>query len=390
VFKKEYWFPTTLIQRYLAAHFIPPFIGTCFFFVAFLLTFQLFKIIRIMTAKSVELTSILELMGHIGVSFLPMAVPLSTLFAAIYTMNKMSEDSELVAMRSFGLSKRVLITPFLTLGLMISAVIFVLNTNLIPHSKTQFKNKLIGLGSQGLSADIKPGQFYIDIPGVTLFAEEVSDGGTKLGDVFILLKRDGKEQIIAAKKGAIIKQEIGELRTPMMRLHLEQGNIVKILGDGKNEKILFQEYDFPIISGGELPSFVSKDSMKSSHFLKKDIEKKKEELKSIKNKKSKDYLNKKRSLSKSLIEYWGRFNTPLQVLIFSLIGFCLGIKRGRGRSKSSGQTGFIILIIYYALFFTGISMAKKGNLSPAIAVFTPTFLALFLTGYYYHRVDWRG
>jgi lipopolysaccharide export system permease protein len=343
-----------------------------------------------MTSKGIELVNVLELIGHISISFLPMAVPLSALFAAIYTMNKLSEDSELVAMRSFGLSKRTLITPFIVLSFLIASVIFVLNANLIPHSKTQFKNTLIKLTSRGLSADIKPGQFYTEISNVTLFAEKVSAGATKLEGIFILLNKDGTEQVIAAKKGALIKQDLGDLRTPMLRLHLQNGNISKIYDNGKVEKIIFDQYDFPIVSGGNLPGFVSKDSMKSSTFLKTEIESKENELRSIQDKDSGKFRQIKGSLPRSKLELWGRVNTPIQVVIFVLLGFCLGIKRGRGRSKSSGWTGFAILLGYYTIFFLGLSLAKKGIVPAYLSVFTPTVIASFLTVYYYKRVDWQS
>lgn len=394
--KARDWFPALIIQRYLGSHFIWPFILSCFFFVVFLLTFQLFRIIRIMTAKGVDFSSVVELVGHISVSFLPMAVPLSTLFAAIYTMNKMSEDSELVAMRSFGLTKKTLITPFVLLGVLIAGVIFVLNTNLIPHSKTQFKNTLIQLTSQGLSADIKSGQFFTEIPGITLFAEKVRDGGTKLENVFILQSKDDIEQAIAARKGALIKQDLGELRTPMLRLYLEDGNIAKFAKDKKIEKILFEQYDFPIVSGGHLPGFVSKDSMKSSKVLWEYVKFKNNralELGKMKNK-SLDEERELRAITKDLprskLELWGRFNTPIQVIVFVVLGFCLGVKRGRGRSQSSSWTGFLVLLSYYILFFVGLSLAKKSTIPAPFAVFFPTFLATILGGYYYHRLDWQS
>lgn len=325
-----------------------------------------------------------------------MAIPLSALFAAIYTMNKMSEDSELVAMRSFGLTKKVLLTPFVLLGVLIAGVILVLNVNLIPHSKTQFKNTLIKLTSQGVAADIKPGQFYTDIPGVTLFAEKVTDGATKLESVFILMDKDEEEQVIVAKKGALIKQDLGELRVPMLRLYLEDGNIAKFSEDKSIEKILFDQYDFPVISGGSLPGFVSKDSMKSSSSLWKEIKERSitynylsslDERSDVQERYHQDL---RRNLARSKLEFWGRVNTPFQVLTFIILGFCLGVKRGRGRSKSSSWTGFIVLISYYALFFTGLSMAKKATIPALVAVFSPTVLAIMLAIYYYRRLDWQS
>jgi lipopolysaccharide export system permease protein len=384
-------------QRYLASHFIGPFFMSTTFFVAFLLTFQLFRIVRIITSKDVDMTHVAELIGHIAISFLPLAIPLSVLFATIYTMNKLSEDSEIVAMRSFGMTKLELFTPLLILGLLISSSIFVLNRTIIPYSKTQFKNTIIKLTSKGASADIKSGQFFTEIPGVVLFAETVDEQGTKMKEVFLRLSKKGDEKVIFAKRGALIKQTVGELLSPTLRLHLTDGNIIKTFEGGKKiEKILFKEYDFPITAGGYLPGFVTKDSMRTNAELKEVISKKEKRLEELK---GKDKLNaqeghEKREilshLPKSQLEYWTRLNTPLQVIIFVLLGFSIGIKKGRGRTRHSGALGLIILTGYYALFFAGVSMARKGSLPPQFAVFLPSCFATFIGGYFFKKIDWMS
>ncbi len=299
-------------------------------------------------------------------------------------------------MRSFGLTKRTLLLPFLTLGLFIAGMIFVLNRNLIPHSKTQFKNTIIKLTSQGNMTDIKPGQFFTEIPNITLFAEEVNSGGNKLKEVFITQTKGGEEQVIFAKKGALIKQSSGKLRTPTLRLRLEDGNIVKQKGQSKVEKIKFREYDFPVLSGGSLPGFVTKDSMRSNKELKDVIDKRVNRLAALDKKKkiSAAELNEKRGilgrLPKSQIEYWSRFNTPLQVLLFIFLGFSLGIKKGRGKTKSSGPLGLFFLVGYYVLFFGGISLARKGSVPAYYAVYFPAFLSLFLGIHLYRKIDWQS
>ncbi|MFG1515931.1 LptF/LptG family permease, partial [Halobacteriovorax sp. ZH3_bin.1] len=69
--------PTKIFQRYLASNFIVPFAMSLTFFVAFLLTTQLFKFMRLVTKKGVGILQFLEILGHISISFIPMATPLS-------------------------------------------------------------------------------------------------------------------------------------------------------------------------------------------------------------------------------------------------------------------------------------------------------------------------
>lgn len=378
-------------QRYLASNFIAPFILSTVFFVVFLLTFQLFRITRIVINKGVSVDIVLELVMHIAVSFLPMAIPLSALFASIYTLNKMSEDSEIVAMRSFGVSKWSLCYPFMLMGVFLSLSIFMLNINLIPMSKTKFKNTIIKLTSRGMLTNIKAGNFFTRIPGVTLFAEEVDETGKKLKDVYINQsnKEKGTESIILAKRGSLIKKTMGKWGVPTLRLHLEDGNIVKTKVSGNTiEKIVFKEYDFPIISGGSLNSLVSKASMKSNNELSKVIALEQKEFdETPKNKRSKGMI---KSLMKLKLEYWSRFNTPIQCLVFIFLGFGLGIKKGRGRGKSTGLAGILVLIGYYVLFFVGVTLARKGMIAPVLVVFFPSVISFIVGLRFYKKIDWAS
>jgi lipopolysaccharide export system permease protein len=384
-----------ITQRYLASTFILPFVLSTVFFITFLLIFKLFSLIRIVTNKGVEIWVVFELMGHIALSFIPMAVPLSVLFATMYTLNKMSEDSEIVAMRSFGLTKLQLFTPFLILGFIVAVLTNTMGREMIPYSKTLFKNTIIQLTSKGMMTDIKAGQFFTEIPKVTLFAEDVKGNGNILHEVFIRMDNDnGLEQLIYAEKGVLIKQSISEYLTPSMRLHLTNGNIVKRNSQKQEvEKVLFEQYDFPIVSGGDLYGFVTKDSMRTNNELKEVInqyrkDKENIEIDGVAEHERGAYGGIIERLPRSELEYWGRINAGIQILTFVLIGFGLGIKKGRGRTRNSGVMGLVVLTTYYALFFLGISMARKQQIPTIAAVFAPTLIAAIIGSYFYRKVDW--
>jgi len=379
-----------LTQRYLAVNFIAPFTMSLFFFVAFLLTFQLFRIIKIVISKGVEWSLVFELMGHIAISFIPMAVPLSCLFATIYTLNKLSDDSEIVAMRSFGMTKSKLFLPFLISALFIGACIYSLNNKVIPASKTQFKNTIIRLTSRGVLTDIKEGQFFTEVAGVTLFADTVIDKGRKMYNVFIQQEGKGNllEQVVTAKEGALIKIKNEEWSIPSVRLHLTDGTIVKRFKDTNKdlEKILFKEYDFPLASGGAVNNFVTKDGMRTNAELRSEI--KKATALAVKKKLSRK--DRERSMAKTKLELWSRINTPILCFVFILIGFSLGIKHGRGKSKNSSGRALFVLLGYYSLFFLGVSFARKGIVPAYVVVFAPTIILASIGAYFYKKLDWAS
>ena len=370
----------TSYQRYLAVRFIFPFVSFLFFTTSFLLTIRLFKVIRIIGNKSVSFGIILELLGHICITLLPMTVPISVLMAIINVLNKMSEDSEIVAMSSFGISKRQLVSPFLILGFGIALAIYSLGRNIIPYSKSQFKNTIMTLASKNNLKAIRPEYFFTDIPRTTLFAQKIKDN--EMESIFLHLIEKDKKKIIFAKKGVIEKKE--QASYPALKLNLFDGNIVDILPSGDIRKIIFSQYNFPIASNIR-PGLVTKDSMFTNSELIDVIQQRKKKWKAAS---SSEKSSLEHNLIRSQLEYWSRISNPLLCLVFIFLGFCLGIKSGKEKSQNSTAMAIIILLAYHSVFFTGLALAKKGYCPPVVAVFLPSLIVLWLARRYYTKLAW--
>lgn len=385
--------------RYLASNFIPPFVIGFVFFVAFLITFYMFRIISLIVNKGVEVSVVLGMVLDLSVSFFPLATPLAVFFATIYTLNKLSEDSEIIAMRSFGITKFKIYLPFFIASFLIGGAIFSLNSIYIPKANADFKNTIVKLTSTGMLTSIKSGQFFTDIPNATLFAEGVSGDGDNFDEVFLhVVDKDAiQKRIIFAKKGSLIKLFADQYHAPSLRMHLTDGNIVKIDTDGNQiEKILFNEYDFPIFNSDFESTLLDKDSMKTSSELMTVIQKKQKDI--AYNERTPPAApaevdarkEARKSLTKSQIEYFARILTLPQIMLFVLLGFALGIKKGRGGGSGNTIRAIIVLLSYYGIYFFMISLAQRGVLAAAVASFTPCILLLCISIYYFRKLDWVG
>lgn len=333
--------------------------------------------------KGVGIALVLEMIYHIAVTFLPMAIPLSALFATMFILGKMSQDSEIIAMRSFSLSRFEIFKPFAITGIIIALIAFSMNRSLIPFSKREFKKILTVLTSKGFLSDIKKGNFYTQIPNVTIFAEDVKDKGKELTKVFIHTTnvKQGLDQVISSKKGVLTKNEDLETGVASLRLHLTDGNIIKNFTSGKDtEKILFREYDFPVSANDMQTEFVTKDSMRSNEQLLK--------IMRLSKKKRENMKMPERDYRKTQIEFWSRVNTPILCFLFVFLGFGLGIQNARGKRRNTSLLCLLIIIFYYAIFFLGISMAKKGSYPPFLAIFTPSLLAALVGVKLYKDLEW--
>ena len=387
------WHLSTM-QFYLASRFIPPFIISLFFLISFLLAGRFVQLIQIVANK--EMSVIIELTMHVMISFLPITIPFSSFFATIFCLSRFSDRSEIIAMQSFGLAKKDIFKPFLILGLSIAFAIFFLGSNLIPYSKTLFKNTITQLMAQGNPLNIRPKVFFTDIPNVVLFVGEISKNNTDLFDVFINYREEEGERTIMAKRGYLIKQNLSQTKTPMLRLKLQDGNIVKYDKSRNNiEKIFFKSYDFPILKGGRRLGFVTKNEMRSNAQLIEYTKQVKKELDTLQRKKTRTlsdnrrlhYLREQRSHTR--IEYWSRWNTPFLCLTFIFLGFGLGIQNVRAKKQHTALTGFTIVITYCALFFLGISMANQEVIPPWLAILLPTLLLNVIGVRYYRNINWQ-
>jgi lipopolysaccharide export system permease protein len=381
--------------RYLASSFIPPFVLGFFFFVAFLITFYMFRIISLIVNKGIDVMTVLSMVVNLSVSFFPLATPLAAFFATIYTLNKLSEDSEIIAMRSFGMTKIRIYMPFLVTSLLVSMTVHSLYSVFIPKANAAFKNTIVKLTSAGMLTSIKSGQFFTDIPNATLFAEDVTENGNNFKQVFlhVIDKNKLEQRIIFAKTGSLIKIYADQWHAPGLRLHLNEGNIIKMDEKGTQvEKILFKEYDFPIFNSDFAMTMLDKDSMKTNSELITVIEQKRiiynQALKS--QKKADETLELKKTYYRTQVELYSRYAAVPQIILFVFLGFSLGIKRGRGGSGGNSAQALIILVGYYIVYFFLISLSQKATLDPFVANFAPSVILFFISLRFYKKLDWIG
>lgn len=373
-----------LLQRYLAAQFILPLLVSTLFFICFLLTFELFRMTDLLVSRDVSLWFTLGLVGNITLTFVPLSIPIAVFFSTIFCMNRLSADSEYIAMRAGGLTKERVVLPFLIVAAILTVSIYHLNQSLIPVSNKEFKKKVTYLTSSGLLAGIKEGQFFTMIPNVTLFAGKATKYGRNLEEVFLHLKENGgQERVIFSKRGELIFEKNPDQLTDKLTLTLHDGNII---GQGKKneiEKIIFTKYTFPVTQGQFGDRFSLKETMLSSSELS-------EILKMSPKKAQKLYHFNQKDLFNARYEFWNRKNGALICFIFCFLGFSLGVSGNRGKGRNSGLIGLFCLIVYYGIFFSLVSVAKKGAIPIPLAVFTPAVVLSCIAVYFYRRLDWQS
>ncbi len=373
-----------LLQRYLAAQFILPLVVSTFFFISFLLTFELFRLTELLVTRDISIWFTLKLMGNIALTFIPLSLPIAVFFSTIYCLNRLSSDSEYIAMRAGGLTKGRILVPFLLIAGVLTASVYQLNQNVIPHSNKAFRQKINFLTSSGLLAGIKEGQFFTLIPNLTLFATRSTKYGRNLQEVFLHLKEnENSHKVIQAEKGELIFERSPETLSEKLTLTLYNGNIIGQSKESNLEKILFEKYIFPISQQQFDNRFSIKETMLTSHELEG-------VLKMTEAEAEKTYGFNKKEFFNAKYEFWNRKNGAFICFVFCFLGFALGITGNRGKSKNSGIMGLLCLLLYYGLYFSLVGFAKKGTIPIPLAVFFPITVMSVLGVWFYRKLDWQS
>src|SRR5690606_28280616 len=95
---------------------LPAFLLGIFVFVGILLMFQALRLTEFVLVHGVSAGTIFSIMLYLSVSFLPVILPMSLLFSVLLTYSRLSNDSEIVAFKSLGLSMIQLAAPAVVLA----------------------------------------------------------------------------------------------------------------------------------------------------------------------------------------------------------------------------------------------------------------------------------
>jgi len=133
-----------------------------------------------------------------------MALPLAILMSSIMTMGALSENNEMTAMKSAGVSLMRMMRPLIFFSVGISLTAFVFANNIWPVANLKFRTMLFSILKQKPALNLTDGVFYDGIEGVSIRAGRNNTDTGELTDVLIYDHRGGEKAnrtVIRAKSG---------------------------------------------------------------------------------------------------------------------------------------------------------------------------------------------
>ena len=158
-----------------------------------------------MVGKGLDFLVIAQLLFYASATFVPMALPIATLFASIMTMGNFGEKYELIAMKAGGISIRRVMMPMAVVVLLLTGMAFYFANNIMPIAVLKYKMTLYDVTRKKPALNIKPSEYYSGIDGYVIRIDEKDKENKHLSNIIIYDHTDGmgNVSVTVADKGSM-------------------------------------------------------------------------------------------------------------------------------------------------------------------------------------------
>ncbi|WP_413581970.1 LPS export ABC transporter permease LptF [Bdellovibrio sp. HCB288] len=357
--------------QYIFFEMLPSFILGLLVFISIILMFQVLRLTEFALVHGIAIKTIAQIIGYVVISLLPVLFPMALLFSVLLTYGRLSQDSEIVAMKASGLAMGTLLLPAILLALIVGTVSAQTSYVIAPWGNRQFEVLYTRLANTKATAVIKEGTFAEGFFDMVVYANEVDSKNGKLRKVFIYDEKNSDVPLtVIAKEGSMLPDPDRPGQEVLLRL--QNGEIHR--QTKTHTKISFDTYD---VHFSEPDSH--EERAKSPPSL---------TLDEVRNR-LKQGINDPEELRIMQTEFHKRSAISVLCLVFALIGVGLGTTTNRRAAKAGGMILCIgIIIFYWVLYLAAEGAARNGSMPAGLAIWAPN--AIFgLIALYTLRKNWN-
>lgn len=360
---------------YVVREVIGPFFGGLVFFIFIFLMFQALRLMDLFISHGVSGWILGKLTLLLGLSFMPMALPIAFLIGVLVGFGRLSSDSELVALKASGIGVNRMALPVTLLAAGIVVLSIVLNMQWVPWGERTFKQLLIKVSNTKVVSALKEGTFTSGFFDLLIFADKVDPITNRLNRVFIFDEREAKNPLaVVAHTGELVQVKTESDLGAAAVLKLYDGSIHhNEISSNTYQKIGFGEYRLYLKIDEGADGAVTKPHMIPYDELVKGIQK--SDLTTYEGRELRG-------------EYWRRYAIALTPLLFVFVGIGFGTVRTRAVRAGATLIAFIILFIYWTIQAAGTVAVQRNLIPPYFAMQLPNLAILLIATIGFRRASW--
>ncbi len=341
-----------ILRTYILRELLQPTVMALVLFTFVLLVGNLVKLTDLLINKGVSPLAIGQMFGLLIPSLLSYTLPMAVLTGTLLAFGKLSSDREILAMKASGISFYAISAPVILLGLLVSIALIPVNTRVVPWSHYATRQLLVEIGIRNPAAFLEGGTFIKEFKPYILFIYQVE--GNKLSKVRIYEPKEGHPtRTIVAQRGEFIP--VPAERRVLLKLYDGAADEPDPKDPMKFYKLQFATYSMNLAIGeGRDPATLDRKP--------KDMGM--EQLRAEMKKLSAEGIDP----VPLRVEMHRRFSMAFSPLVFILTGLPLGVTTRRAQRSIGLALSVVIFIGYYLFLGLGQTLAEKGVMSPAPAL----------------------
>lgn len=208
------------LDLYILKKFLPLFFGA-FFICLFVFMMQFtWRYIDELIGKGLSLDILGQFFWYMGITLIPMSLPLAILLASLITFGNMGEQLELLSMKAAGVPLVRIMRPILMLVIVFTGMSFYFQNKTAPDAQISLRTLLFSMKQAQPAVEIPEGVFYNEIPNLNLYVQRKNAETGMLYQTIIYKTDQGfdRAQIVLADSGRL------EMTADKLHLRLDLWN----------------------------------------------------------------------------------------------------------------------------------------------------------------------
>jgi len=344
-----------IYARYIALRITAPFVLIALSLTGLVWLSQSLRFIDFIVNRGLDATMFLYLSSLLIPSLLGVILPIALFLSVLIAYNRLTQESEVVVLKSAGISKIGLIKPALFVAFWVTVFGYIISLYLLPTSYRAFKDMQAFIRDNYVSVLLQEGVFNSPTKNLTVYVRKINENGELKGLLMHDRRIPSKPVTMMAEQGRLIRTSTGP------RFILVNGNRQEI--DHKSKQLSLLYFDRYAL---DLSTFTTK----SSDRWREPEERYISELFNPNDKIHKHLEQKLRA------EGHNRITWPLYNILLTLIGLLAFIG---GEFNRRGQWQRILTVNVIALITIGVSISLR-NIVAKNADFTSLMYGVVVGG----------
>lgn len=334
-----------ILDIYILKELIKPFSAGVGAFVVIMLSNSLFLYAEMIMKSGLPANAVIALLLYTLPAIMVVTFPVGYLFSTLLVLGRLSKDSEIVALRSCGVSFTRVIIPILLVALGVSYLGFIINEKVVPHTNHQSVEIMKDMLVNQKIPPIKEHSFTKGSDERYFYIERVDREKEILEEIFVFDNtKTGYPQVINAKNATREKNK-WLLHDGILRKYNREGYI------GYEVKFKTMEIEFNLNNNTIFSDQKSIQEQSSGEAAKQLA----------------DFRSRGIDTKAMEVDYHLKFSLPLATFFVALIAAPIGIKFAKMGTYFGVAISIALVFVWYVTYTICRSLGATGALQPLLA-----------------------